>query len=490
MYTTLPFGSKASAFIYISTGLVANSYIRSLGVPCTQYIDDRHAGQLRLHAHHKNQFSDFQLAEMAWFIACSVLLSLGYFIGLKKCVLKPQRVVRFLGYLCDSEKQAFILPEDKRLKFVALRESILNLNSVSLKTLQKFAGKATSFALLVPAAKLFSNNDFQAISRAQKNTSRSLSVRMTGPLRKEIMEWRFLDSWSGFLPWKDEKHVSVTLHTDASNTGWGGILKTPGSLSPQEIRGYWDEESRTLPIAVKEAKALLATLTSLLAHVRNVRLDAFVDNKAVVDSWNRQISKSPAISEVMKDLFTFSLEHNISLVVYFVPSALNIADSLSHTVSDLDCTLSPSSWRTVEAAFGPHILELMALPDNVRCNASGRPLRFFSPFPCAGSSGVNVFSQQVPIHETAFVFPPFSLIGPLLKHLKPQACVFTMVAPDLSPRRYWWPLLSRCSIASFKLGSKGDPDVLLFPSKTGNTSWERRPLMWDLWVFCISNLEE
>jgi len=156
---------------------------------------------------------------MACFIACSVLLSLGYFIGLKKCVLEPQRVVRFLGYLCDSENQAFILPEDKRLKFAALRESILNLNSVSLKTLQKFAGKTTSFALLVPAAKLFSNNVFQAISCAQKNTSRSLSVRMTGPMRNEITEWRFLDSWSGFLPWKDEKHVSVTVHTDASNTG-------------------------------------------------------------------------------------------------------------------------------------------------------------------------------------------------------------------------------------------------------------------------------
>jgi len=40
---------------------------------------------------------------------------------------------------------------------------------------------------------------------------------MTGPLRNEIMEWRFLDSWSGFLPWKDEKHVSVTVHTDASS---------------------------------------------------------------------------------------------------------------------------------------------------------------------------------------------------------------------------------------------------------------------------------
>ncbi|KAK3753486.1 hypothetical protein QZH41_006190 [Actinostola sp. cb2023] len=334
-----------------------------------------HVGQLRLPQNSTCRFSGYQLAEMASFIACSVLLSLGYFIGLKKSVLVPQTVIRFLGYLCNSHKQAFILPEDKRLKFSTLRESILENKSVSLKNLQKFTGKTTSFALLVPAAKLFSNNAYQAISRAQKSSS--TSIRLSDPLRNEILHWRFLDSWSGFLPWKEEKHVCVSVHSDASNTGWGGVLSSPGQPT-QEIRGYWDEESRRFPIAVKEAKALLATLQSLLQGVYNVRLDVFVDNKVVVDSWNRQTSKSPSITGVMKDLFAFSTKHNISLSVQFVPSKLNIADSLSRTVSDLDCTLSPTAWRTIESAFGPHSIDLMALPDNVRCNAAGRPLRFLS----------------------------------------------------------------------------------------------------------------
>jgi hypothetical protein len=484
VYTTLPFGWKASAYIYNSIGLVATGYIRSLGVPCVQYIDDRHVGQLRLPSATKKIFSNIQLAEMATFIACSVLLSLGYFIGLRKCMLVPQRVVRFLGFLCDSQKQAFILPDDKRIKFATLRESILEQNTVSLKRLQKFAGKTTSFALLVPAAKLFTNNVFQAMSRAQKCGPRS--IKLSDALRREITQWRFLDTWTGFLPWKDEKHVSVTVYTDASNTGWGGALKVPGSNSLQETRGYWGEESRSLPIAVKEAKALLVTLTSLLTETYNVRLDAFVDNKAVVDSWNRQISRSPAITEIMKDLFQFSLDHNISLAVHFVPSELNIADSLSRTLSDLDCTLSATLWRRIDTAFGPHTIDLMALPENVRCSASGIPLRFFSPFPCPGSSGVNVFGQHLNEHENAFVFPPFTLIGPLLRHLQSQGCPFSIVVPDLSPKRYWWPLLARSASASFKLGRKGEANVLLFPSKNASVCWVTRHLIWDLWVFRVS----
>ena len=83
-YATLPFGWKASAYIYHTVGMAATHFIRSNGVPCFQYIDDRHAGKLRLLRACAKQFSNFQLAQMAAFVACSVLVSLGYFIGLKK----------------------------------------------------------------------------------------------------------------------------------------------------------------------------------------------------------------------------------------------------------------------------------------------------------------------------------------------------------------------------------------------------------------------
>ena len=160
--------------MYNTIGLTATHFIRSLAVPCSQYIDDRHVGQLHLRprANGMCAFSNFQLAQMAAFIACCVVISLGYFIGLKKSCLTPSTSRRFLGHICDSEKQAFLLPQDKKDKFAELRDAILCKKSVSVKTLQKFAGKTTSFALLVPAAKLYSNSMYQAISRASKTLAK------------------------------------------------------------------------------------------------------------------------------------------------------------------------------------------------------------------------------------------------------------------------------------------------------------------------------
>ena len=78
-------------------------------------------------------------------------------LGIKKSFLIPSIKLKYLGYFSESDKQAFTLPPEKVLKFAALRDSILGKKTVSLETLQKFSGKTTSFSLLVPGAKLYTN---------------------------------------------------------------------------------------------------------------------------------------------------------------------------------------------------------------------------------------------------------------------------------------------------------------------------------------------
>lgn len=46
VYNTIPFSWKASSYLYHTIGMGSTNYIRYLGVPCNQYIDDRHVGQL------------------------------------------------------------------------------------------------------------------------------------------------------------------------------------------------------------------------------------------------------------------------------------------------------------------------------------------------------------------------------------------------------------------------------------------------------------
>ena len=192
----------------------------------------------------------------------------------------------------------------------------------------------------------------------------------------------------------------------------------------------------------------------------------------------KQISKSPIISDTLKDLFLFTMAHNLSLSLHYVPPHLNPADQSSRVLSDLDCTLSQDRWKRIDTTFSPHTIDLMALPFNVRHNRSGNSLPFFSPFPCPQSAGTNAFAQSIARQENAYVFPPFLLIGPLFRFL--ESCTFTIIVPDISPRRYWWPLVFCRASCAYKLASKGDNNVLLFPTKSGSSPWAPRPLQWDL----------
>ena len=92
--------------------------------------------------------------------------------------------------------------------------------------------------------------------------------------------------------------------------------------------------------------------------LRNVRKAVVVDNKAFLASWDKQVSKSPAISCVMKSIFQFVFKRNTLLSLHYVPSKENPADSPSRTLSDLDCSLSRDTWKCVETAFGSHSIDL------------------------------------------------------------------------------------------------------------------------------------
>jgi len=98
VFNTLPFGWKARMYLYHSIGLDATSYIRCHGVPCSQYIDHCHFWQLQIRRDAPPcSLSDFQRAQAALYIACYILIDLGYFIGLQKSTLIPTQAPIFWG---------------------------------------------------------------------------------------------------------------------------------------------------------------------------------------------------------------------------------------------------------------------------------------------------------------------------------------------------------------------------------------------------------
>ncbi|VDI64552.1 Hypothetical predicted protein, partial [Mytilus galloprovincialis] len=381
VYNSIPFGFKASAFIYHTTGLVAMSYCRSLGVPGLLYIDDRLVPEWK--GDSTDKADPYYLALKGLYIVCQVLVRLGYFLNLTKCVLTPTKCLKFLGMLCDSRKMAFILPQEKKISFSELKEKILANDEVALKTLQRFAGKCISFVLAIPGSRLYSREVNRAVGIAFKN---SRPIKIYNELRAEISMWRFLDNWTGCAPWRDEKHLQVVLASDATPYKWGSFLVHQGKT--KEFGDFWIQgQNSEEAIHVKEAFALLNTLKSVQSQLMDHRVDAFCDNMAVVKAWENQGGRDPSLNAVLKDIFYFTHEFNISLHVHFIASADNPADKESRRMSKADAKLSDEYWRFVEDKFGPHSIDLMALDSNVMLDSNGQPLKHFTPFPCKSSSG-------------------------------------------------------------------------------------------------------
>ena len=189
-----------------------------------------------------------------------------------------------------------------------------------------------------------------------------------------------------------------------------------------------------------------------------------VDNSNLIDFWNSGGGKNMPLTNEIKDLFHLSLKLNIVLNLFYIPSESNDADSPSRVYSDSDCSLAGSVWDLLQSTFGPHSVDMTALPSNVMKDQNECNLKFFSPLPFYESSGINVFAQDLSSQENYYVFPPFILIGPLLNFLLcSQAVSVTIIVPDLSPRKYWWPILISLCIDHFKIGSRGQRDVILFP---------------------------
>ena len=152
--------------------------------------------------------------------------------------------VHILIFISDSILQAFVVPLDKKDKFKALHEELLGSSSAPVRRLQRFAGKALSFSLVIPACKLYVREVFKAISAVTKKSQPAVPIR--GPLQQELQEWAFLDDWSSHLPWRSEHHLSVTLFTDPSQRAWGAVLIRDGAS--QQICNYWLDHERDINV--------------------------------------------------------------------------------------------------------------------------------------------------------------------------------------------------------------------------------------------------
>ena len=83
-------------------------------------------------------------------------------------------------------------------------------------------------------------------------------------------------------------------------------------------------------------------------------------------------------------------------------------------------------------------------------------------------------------------------MGPVLRFLRSHGRSCSVIAFDVYPKRYWWPLLQSCASKSCRLAVKGEAGALLLPSKQG---WIPHPgipglLVYDTRVYLVIDFEQ
>jgi hypothetical protein len=337
-----------------------------------------------------------------------------------------------------------------------LREIILSNKTCPVSLIQKFAGLCISMTLAIPGAKLYSSACNRAISKALRSNT---VVDVDTELREEVAHWQFLDKWSQPFPWLNERHDVLSISSDSSDYKWGAIY-TSGHKK-YEIADYWSDDVKESPIMIKEVLALKNALFSYGSQIKNKRIEAKVDNQAVVFAWKNQYSKNGILNYILKDIFQITIQSNCYLNLSYIRTTENLSDVLSKS----DATLSKRAWIHIQQSFGPHDVDMFSLDSNAMLNNIGDPLAHFTPFPTPETSGVDAFAQSYSCNKLYYAFPPFCLLATVVNFILQEKINCTLVFPEFKPIQPWFTVIMSKVTEIIPIGFKGDTGVFLFPSK-------------------------
>ena len=116
-----------------------------------------------------------------------------------------------------------------------------------LEVSKRLMGNCISFSPAFPATKFYIREMAAGIAKAPKGGEVNLPPVLIG---KEIVFWRFLDSWDKATRWRSKRHESIAFTSDASSSWWTAVTRVPsGTIS---VGYHWGEDLRDEHIVVRE----------------------------------------------------------------------------------------------------------------------------------------------------------------------------------------------------------------------------------------------
>ena len=231
-----------------------------------------------------------------------------------------------------------------------------------------------------------------------------------------------------------------SLRTTSGSPDHGFVHFCVGSPSGggMTVGDQWSPMERILHINILELKAVelgLKTLLRIYHHLTSIHIR--IDNTTALSYLIKMGgTKNPLMNKIAKRIWTFLIEKGITLSASWIPSAENVE-------ADARSRLRPNSseWLLHKTIFKQVIHRLGHPSIDYFASRTMKQLDcYMSPSPDPDSLGVDAMSHSWE-GQFPYLFPPFCLIGRVLRKLRQDKVERAILIAPLWPAQIWFPLL-------------------------------------------------
>lgn len=415
-FTCLPFGLNIAPYIYTKVMRPVLAHLREQGVLSVSFLDDC----LIIGSDYKNckQSLDKTL---------KIYERLGLVVNLQKSQLKPSKRVQFLGFIFDTERCQLSLPETKKMKIRQRCSRLLQLDICVAQELAEVIGLLVAACPAVQYGCVYTKQlEYEKVMALRGTQDYKIKVCLSNEAKHDLEWWRN-NIMQAFNPISRDGY-DLVITTDSSLRGWGA---ESGGI---EAKGSWTNAQKQCHINELELLAVKLALMAFLREKKNVRVLIRCDNTTAVSYVNNFGGcRSPKCHQIAKSIWQYCEQQKSTVFASYINTKDNvIADRLSRDEQDSsDFMLLKEHFQSVCARFGKPTIDLFASYLTAQCP------KYYSWMPDPGSSGVDAFTHKW--EDGFYAFPPFCLVGRVLRKVREDNVTGIVVAPKWTAQT-WYPL--------------------------------------------------
>lgn len=443
-FTCLPNGYSPGprVFTRIMKALMAHLRVK-YGVNLVFYIDDT-----LIYGETREAVREFVIHTLR------VLQEAGFTINYKKSVLEPERVIDYLGFQIDSTTLTLTIPKAKTESLLELGTKLIGQFRMPIRKFARMVGKFAATDAGNDRAKVHIKWLQIVKQRALCKSGHDYDANIY--LNAKTREC--IQGWLHHIPLASAKYDEVTpqeiVFTDASKTGWG-CYWVGGDY---EYGEEWPVDVKELHINILELQAILLALKILCTSVRNKLIHLFIDNTTAISCIRKGGSThSLTCNAVTYEIYQYAWSKGITFKLAYCPTAENVnADRASRAfATSAEWTLAPAILLKIEKRFNKTLIDLFASSLNHVCP------KYVTMHYDANAMATDAFSMSWTTNS--HIFPPFSLVGRVLRKIKKDKTRGVLVVPEWKTQP-WYSDLSRLRRFNQRLKIPVTPTTLQWPA--------------------------